>query len=335
MTPQLHSRGNRFGERAYRFSSMHSQMHFYSIFGGHLGSTIRLPELQPVGECTPDWTVRECDAFSHPGGTVIGTMDEMPCAISLARTSHGYHLRHACTAEYEIEASEIRVRGLKDPSPQRVQNDLTGRVIPVVLHTAGMLCLHASAVVLGSSAVAFVAESGYGKSTLALALAGAGNPLLTDDALVVDFAPDVVVRPGVPHVRVNPDSSSQLAARRTPQRSDLDGKHIFDFGAPALAAPRSALGAVYVLAPCPADDGAVVHREQLAPSRAAMALIRHAKIGMLLGGVDALVVLERATQVARQVPVYTLHVPRDLGAIDRVVSQLEEWHAYGALAAVD
>jgi hypothetical protein len=51
------------------------------------------------------------------------------------------------------------------------------------------------------------------------------------------------------------------------------------------------------------------------------------KAGVLLGGPEATVVLDRAVAVAREVPVYTLHVVRDLNRLADVVAQLVEWHA--------
>ena len=94
------------------------------------------------------------------------------------------------------------------------------------------------------------------------------------------------------------------------------------------------LGAIYVLSPVrpePGDD--TVRRELLPASRAVMALIQHAKIGMLLRGVEAPIVLERAIEVARQAPVYSLRVPRDFDRLDAVVAQLMQWHATDRLAA--
>jgi len=63
---------------------------------------------------------------------------------------------------------------------------LTGQTLPLAATLQGRACLHASAVVLGGEAVAFVGGPGAGKSTLANALVAEGAELLTDDVLALE-----------------------------------------------------------------------------------------------------------------------------------------------------
>ncbi len=63
--------------------------------------------------------------------------------------------------------------------------------VAILLHQRGRLVLHASAAVVAGQAVAFVGESGYGKSTLALALTPPGE-VLTDDVLPIRIDTDGV-----------------------------------------------------------------------------------------------------------------------------------------------
>jgi hypothetical protein len=59
-------------------------------------------------------------------------------------------------------------------------------IVPLAWQAAGGEALHASAVCWNTSAVAFCASSGTGKSTVACGLALRGLALLTDDGLLID-----------------------------------------------------------------------------------------------------------------------------------------------------
>lgn len=62
---------------------------------------------------------------------------------------------------------------------------LLGPVMGSVLRRRGVLALHASAVVAGDGAWAFLGPGGSGKSTLAAALAQAGHAVVTEDLLAL------------------------------------------------------------------------------------------------------------------------------------------------------
>jgi hypothetical protein len=85
------------------------------------------------------------------------------------------------------------------------------------------------------------------------------------------------------------------------------------------------LGACYILNPTP-EDGASLVRHDLSPVRAALAFVQFSKLGALLGGSEAPVVLDRAVTLAGAVPAYVVDVPRDLRRLDGVAEQLIRWH---------
>ncbi|MFN3218071.1 MAG: hypothetical protein ACE367_16365 [Acidimicrobiales bacterium] len=89
---------------------------------------------------------------------------------------------------------------------------VTGACLALVLTQRGFLVLHAGACVVGDGAVAFVGPSGAGKSTTIEAMRQAGYRILSDD-LVVLRVPDVgspSVQPGIPRIRLRPDSAAAL-----------------------------------------------------------------------------------------------------------------------------
>jgi hypothetical protein len=87
------------------------------------------------------------------------------------------------------------------------------QVLPLALSKLGKLVFHASAVEVGDVAVAFVAESGRGKSTLAASFASDGFRFLTDDGLVLEACGNnYQVLPSHPSIRLWEDSQVAIVA---------------------------------------------------------------------------------------------------------------------------
>ena len=84
---------------------------------------------------------------------------------------------------------------------------LLGPVLGLLLRFRGVTCLHASAVIIGDSAVAFVGSEGAGKSTTAAAFARSGCAVLSDDVVaLVEHVDEFRVAPAYPHICLWPDS---------------------------------------------------------------------------------------------------------------------------------
>jgi energy-coupling factor transporter ATP-binding protein EcfA2 len=92
---------------------------------------------------------------------------------------------------------------------------LLGPVLAFVLRLQGLLCLHASAIAIGGSAIAFVGATGAGKSTTAAAFAQCGYPVLSDDVVAIYWQEDVPwVHPAYPRLRLWPESVGFLYGDR-------------------------------------------------------------------------------------------------------------------------
>jgi hypothetical protein len=93
------------------------------------------------------------------------------------------------------------------------QRTLLTKVLPVVSVTLGYEALHASAVDSPWGAVAVVASTGMGKTTLALELMQRGWPLVTDDVLALAATPEgVLAYPGTPHMNIVAGSPRGLSS---------------------------------------------------------------------------------------------------------------------------
>lgn len=129
------------------------------------------------------------------------------------RIPSGILLRFAGLADFSISPNGRAVSGVPAPdaSGNTVEHLYLNQVLPLALSAQGRLALHASAVAIEGSAVAFLAPSGRGKSTLAAAFAKRGVPFLTDDGLILEqCGEEFMVQPGHPSVRLWDDSARPL-----------------------------------------------------------------------------------------------------------------------------
>jgi ABC-type dipeptide/oligopeptide/nickel transport system ATPase component len=85
-----------------------------------------------------------------------------------------------------------------------------------VLLLRGMVCLHASAIVVDDRAVALIGSAGAGKSTTAAAFAARGFSVLAEDVVTLDDRGDsFLVRPAYPCIRLWPASAATLYGSRS------------------------------------------------------------------------------------------------------------------------
>jgi len=88
---------------------------------------------------------------------------------------------------------------------------LLGPIMGFVMLLRGVVCLHASAIAIGSDAIALLGPAGAGKSTTAAAFAERGFSILAEDVVTLDDRGDqFMVRPGYPCIRLWPASVKAL-----------------------------------------------------------------------------------------------------------------------------
>jgi hypothetical protein len=129
------------------------------------------------------------------------------------RLNSGYLLRFPELADFEVsaEADDLICFPTPEASEATVEQLYLSQVRPLVLSQRGKLVFHASCVEVGEGAIAFVAETGRGKSTLAASFATCGFRLLTDDGLQVEaMARGFEIMPSHPSIRLWEDSRDAL-----------------------------------------------------------------------------------------------------------------------------
>ena len=302
----------------------------YSVFGIDLDCDFHLPELTDRRRGSgPLWRV-ETRLTSPPSWSSAPIGSERivgPVMARAFRSPDELRLAFDDTGTFDVRASERTILwypGTEANEPA-VRADLLGRVLSLAAHAEGRLALHASAVSVDGYAIAFLGPKHAGKSTTALALVNAGARLLADDAVAVrvDESGEPWAAAGVQRPRLWSDSVRALHF----DAGSLEGeKPTLDPLPPAqLEADEVPLRACYILNPA-SSDGASIVRSALSPVHAALAFVQFSKLGALLGGSEAPVVLDRAATLAGAVPTYVVDVARDLRQLDDVAEQLLRWH---------
>ena len=308
------------------------------IFGEVLATDRSLPGL-PVDPISGDgqsyfWHLETVDsvdaAIAHSDGArILGRLDySSGVVVTLAMSATGPEVVISDTGRFSFSADGRRIAHLAPRHVDRaaVALDLIGVVLPVALHWSGAWCVHASAVQTPNGAIAFIAERGTGKSTLAAAFVKLNCSLVADDVVVLrETAAGITVTPsGVP-LRLHATTARGVGV--SADATDEWGKVRV---ASVLARGTLPLDAMYVLQAI--DGAASLERLPRAPRAAALALLAHGKITPLLGGDAAGDALSRCVALAHRATVYDLAVPRNLARLGSVTSQLLQWHALAATA---
>ena len=97
-------------------------------------------------------------------------------------------------------------------APESLRHFLLDQVLPRSFGQLGKLVLHASSVKLkNGKSVAFLGESGWGKSTLASSFLSSGDQLVSDDCLLIDHRDDKLIAMASYHgVRLFDDSAAAI-----------------------------------------------------------------------------------------------------------------------------
>jgi hypothetical protein len=133
--------------------------------------------------------------------------------LSVARDGSGYLLRFPELADFVLspDAREIRCYPLTTTPALTLRHLFLDQVLPLALGHRRKIVLHASSVAGPEGAIAFLGESGLGKSTLTAEFAKHGCRILTDDCLLIEHAGDrLLAIPSYPSLRLWPDVVAAL-----------------------------------------------------------------------------------------------------------------------------
>ena len=124
-----------------------------------------------------------------------------------------YRFSYADETEFVVDkaGTEVWAKWSEPLTLEDTATYLLGPVMGFVMLLRGVVCLHASAVVIGNEAIALLGPAGSGKSTTAAAFAEGGYRVLAEDVVTLDDRGDhFLVRPGYPCIRLWPAAVKAL-----------------------------------------------------------------------------------------------------------------------------
>jgi hypothetical protein len=187
-------------------------MQAYRAYSLAIHSELSMPELTPsstdwLGQSTPqtDVVIRfgnaqdESDHYTTPGQNnpayFFASMDDVGA----------FFIRQGC---------EIVIDPVDNVTEGQLRAILLGSAFSILLRQRGLLVLHASAVKIGTCAVAFLGGSGWGKSTLVTAFHQRGNTVLTDDVMPLHMdGGGALVLPSYPQFKLCPDAAASFGKK--------------------------------------------------------------------------------------------------------------------------
>lgn len=220
------------------------------------------------------------------------------------------------------KGNEIIVEPEPEVTPGLLCHFLLGVPLAMLLHQRGILVLHASAVAIDDEVVAFVGDSGQGKSTTTGALHKRGHDLITDDILAVDLTTEqAIALPSYPQMRLLPESAVSLG--NNPEalpRIFPEGEKRSRLLSEGFCNVPLPLKQIYVLA--------YGEKRQVLPLTPQQAFLEVATQSypyqnILKATNTATAKFQRITALVNQVPVCRLERPRDLEALPALVQFIE------------
>jgi hypothetical protein len=288
-----------------------------------LWSNVSLPELPPSSRLRADVVFRAgkrqpplptrapLHRWDLPDGSLW---------LSISRYAAGYLLDFPGLATFFVADDARTVRCWPDPAtpPRTTRHLFLDQVMPLVLGRMGRAVLHASAVATPDGAIAFAAESGRGKSTLAGAFVNRGASLLTDDCLLLHEADGAFyVVPSYPGLRLWPDVVPALGggAADLQRVSHYSSKGRLQRALPFASQPIP-LRRLYLLA----ESSEGISIDPLTPRDALIELVKSSYVLDVSDRRALKLQFETLSRVAARCMVYRLAYPRDL-------ARLPELHA--------
>ncbi|MFN0111298.1 MAG: hypothetical protein ACKVZH_20740 [Blastocatellia bacterium] len=311
-------------------------MAVYKVFGTYLKSSEVLPGLTSDPGKMPNHVFQKYPP-AHQSTTQLPELEWFhtwtdgagEVWAQLAKQNDQYLIRFLEYADFWVSADgcEIECVPCPDIPPETINHLFLDQVFPCLLSRGNQMMLHAAAVGINGGAVAFIGETGAGKSTLTSSLCRAGFQLLTDDGLlVVEEAGRFWAVPGYPSVRLWPASLPEIFSeeiRSTDVAHYSDKQRVgAEQAAFSFAMERMPLRRIYLLRPREEEDERGIAIMPISPREAFNECFNSV---FRLDFRDRALLTEQFTMTARLVertPVFALSFPHDFSQLSAVRASL-------------
>jgi hypothetical protein len=145
--------------------------------------------------------------FINSGLTTLGAVNYFLFVLS----EKHYVFRISGLADFHITPMEISCYQLEPTEQNSIELHFLSNIISLWLEQQGHLVIHASGVEVEGHSIAFLGESGQGKSSLVTSFVQAAYPLITDDTFSIHRQHgDFYTYPAYPCLRMWPDQADHF-----------------------------------------------------------------------------------------------------------------------------
>jgi hypothetical protein len=266
----------------------------YSLFSIRLISDFPFTHLPQCGENETHTLEFNCQfglslpPFSQQSAVYVGQyqFDDKQIPYYLHQLDNGWRIHFADLLDFYISPEQIICYSSSNLHDHIIENLFLGIVIAFLLEQRRIPVLHAAGVSVDNQAVAFLAHSRQGKSTLAASFVEAGFPLFSDDMLPIEQRHVAYWgRPGYPQMRQWPKEALFFRGAYDDLRPIYPGseKRYVPVGTGGYGLFHNSplpLTCLYLLSR--QNEGSDIHIEPLSQRNALLELVRHSYIGRLV-----------------------------------------------------
>ena len=241
--------------------------------------------------------------------------------VQFWRTDGATSIRFSGVADFRVLSHGLDVDAWPAPgvAAESCRQLFHSQVRSLALSHAGHLVLHGSAVELGAVAVAFVAQSGGGKSTLAASFTKDGDRLMVDDGVqLAQGDGSFLALPGDPSFRLWEDSESELVTPDTPiapSAGYTEKRRFLGGGAFAFCDEPRPLARIYLLGE---NVDSALSISPLVGRAALIPLLEHCFMLDVDDRAARALQMKLLAQLVTRTPVFRLHYPRNYAALPEV-----------------
>jgi hypothetical protein len=272
----------------------------YSVFGLRVLSNLAIPGPQEISSNAPEDLRVYLGIHGPPDRSRTGCSEFLlytspynsekgEPALQVWRLATDYiRLRYGDGTEFILDrvGTEVWATWPPELTLEDTATYLLGPILGLVLRLRDIVCLHASAVAVEGSAIAFLGSAGTGKSTTAAAFAQSGYSVFSDDVLpLFEEGSQIFARPGYPHIRLWPDSVDSLfgSAEALPRLTPTWDKRYYDLlqNGDRFQKESLPLAAIYILGER-TEESAAPFVESISPREGLMTLVADTYVNYLL-----------------------------------------------------
>jgi hypothetical protein len=207
-----------------------------------------------------------------------------------------------------------------EADPAQLQGYLLGNALAVLLYQRKRLLLHASVVSINRRGVAFLGDSGAGKSSIAAAFLAKGYKLLVDDLASIDMVENSAwVDPGFPYIKLSNDALGLFASNpdQLVFMEEVDEKKSY-LSEELSNGNRIALERIFVI-----KSGEEVVLEPFNAQQALLELMRYS-IPPSMVRLNHVAHFKRCIELIRIIQVHGIKRPLSLAHLSDLVTKVEE-----------